>query len=337
MRYYHRWYDLFYYIRYRRYCYKLKRKKYKWDDYDITPIICASIKKGLHRSDCSYALMHYCATKRLVCEIPIKKMILWYEARPVDLAISLAIRDTGRDVKRIGYIGYTISSNMLGQSPTKCQVDNSVVPEIISTTGRYYERIIKRYAPHQKTIIAPAFRTKSRKIKTCYNNRVNTIFVALTYFPSINRDMIFILNDYFRRNAGCDIHVIVKMHPTFAGKQLREFYNDTLYFEPEYTTKDIYDCLKDADVAFTAATSASMDVILSGTYLICLCYKGQLHFTCIADEIGEDRYSIIFDIDDFDTAIDKAYDFNTTETRSKLDPKDFFVQVNKDNFEELFA
>jgi len=337
MREYLRWYDVFFYLKYRRYCGKLKKKDYYFGDYDISPIICASIDKELHRQGYSYALAHYKATKRLVESVQIRKMILWYEARPVDIAISLAIRDSGRDIKVVGYIGYPLAECMLGQIPLKSQVDNSVVPEVISVPGSVYEGVIKEFAPSQRTIISPAFRVNNQGIKKNKHDGF-VLFLVLTYFPLINRSMIQIVNSYCRNSAGSnDIRVLVKMHPTFAGKNIREFYSDELFFEPEYSDANIYDCLKDADLAFVAASSASMDAILSGTYLICLCEKGQLYYTSIAPGIGRDRYSIIFDYDDFEMAVNRAVEFNTSEVRSELDRERYFLSTNKENFRVLLA
>jgi hypothetical protein len=263
-------------------------------------------------------------------------MVLWYEARPVDIAISLAVRDSGKDVKRIGYIGYPLAECMFGQSPIKSQVANSVVPEIISVPGKVYEKVIKQYAPLQKTVIAPAFRTNNGLIKMHSHDGSKVFFLALSYYSDISREMIRVLNDYCKRLSEVRFRVRVKMHPTFAGKKIDEFYDEMLYFEPEYSDKNIYDCLEDADVAFTALSSSSMDVILSGTYLICMCRKGKFYYTSIAPGIDKDRYSIVFDDDDFERAMKKSNLSSESDDSCILNVEDYFVSASKQNFTELF-
>jgi hypothetical protein len=148
--------------------------------------------------------------------------------------------------------------------------------------------------------------------------------------------MIRIVNNYCRTSHRDGLRILVKMHPIYAGCKIGELYNDKLFFEPEYTQKNIYECLNDSCVAFTASSSSSMDAILNGTYLICLSHTGQLYYTCIAPGIDPDRFSIVFDEDDFAKAMKRAEDFNKSLSMRSLSPDDYFIPANKENFEPLF-
>lgn len=327
-----RWYDYFKYISYHIYCNRLMRKKFFLLGDDVSPIIKASI----HKSGMDYrTISTYIAMRRLASAIPIRKAIIWYEARPIDFAFSLALRDANVNINRVGYISYPLSEFMLGQSPTSGQVRNRVTPDVISVPGEAYKSVIIKFCLEQKVIIVPSFR-RDIKNEDCDKNRnINTLLVVMSYFRDESQKMLGMINEYCKRHE-TDINIHIKMHPVHAEKRVDYYIKDELYFTPKYVTGSIGECLKDASMAFTSASSSSMDIILSGTYLICLNRLNTLENTCIAPGVGKDRYSMVYDEDDFCEAMRRVDGYYNNPKKSDIDENDFFVPLNKETAEVLF-
>ena len=328
-----RWYDIMRYFSYHRYCCKLLRRRYDICGHDISPIIKNSIRRSKNNY---YAISVYCAMKRLATTISIRKAIIWYEARPIDIAVSMALREANVNTERVGYLGYGLSEFMLGQSPIVSQVSEHITPDVISVPGEAYAESIKAFVPEQEVIIAPAFRVK---IKEGVNKhkKVRTLLMLMSYFFDESKIMVEIVNEYIRSNPDINLKIQVKMHPVNASRGLELYTNQKLLFEPEYVWGDASDLLSCSDVAFSGKSSAVMDVICSGTYLICLCRLSQLNITHIPPGVGEDRYSLVFDESDFEKAMDEALVFDERSDKSEFNFKDYFVPANDESVKDLFA
>lgn len=326
-----KWYDSLFFIKYIIKCYFFSKKKYIFDGIDISPLIKESLMNfsGMLNTFCDYK-----SFDRLTRKIKINRLVIWYEARPMDNAMAMIYRRNNPEGKCIGYMGYPLSEYFLGQKITVEQQRQNACPNIMAVTGENYINEIIEFNPDVKVITAPCLRNRYYKVKRVPHDKF-TILVAVSYYVEDAQLMIGIINEYC--NIREDIDVRIKMHPSNIAYSIEDYYKKSLYFTPKYVSGKLLDCAIDADIVFTARSASSMEIICGGIPLICLCRPGELQETSIAKDVNTNLYSIIYNSEDFIKAVDNIKNNNKGVYRGveNINPEDFFVVPTHENVKKF--
>ena len=312
--------DIIIYAKYKRYLKKIARDTYIFNGINISPIIKESLLCSAKMYEVAYS---YSIARRFFESNHYKYVLLWYEGRPLDNAIALALNRASIESKDIGVIQYPLSDFTFCAMNTKGQIERNACPTTISVTGKSFIFQVKQIYNGRKAIILPYLRKRMRYIGRT-DEQSTKILVALPYFKKECQVILEILDKFFEKTTD-KIEIIIKMHPVFGEKDISIYTEKELSFIPKYVSGDICDCMKGVGIAISSNSSASMDIICAGIPLICVNLLGQIYDTWIPQDISKELYYSVYDIHDFEKAYYEIKYSDGWEREKKIDIQRYFV------------
>lgn len=322
--------DILVYAKYKRYLKKTARDTYIFNGINISPII----KESLLCSAKMYRVVYsYSIARRFFESNHYKYVLIWYEGRPTENAIALALNRASIESKDIGVIQYPISDFTFCAMNTKGQIERNACPTTISVTGESFIFQVKQIYNGRKAIILPYLRKRMRYIGRT-DEQSTKILVVLPYFKKECQVILEIL-DKFSEKTTDKIEIIIKMHPVFGEKDISIYTEKELSFTPKYVSGDICDCMKGVSIAISSNSSASMDIICAGIPLICVNLLGQIYDTWIPQDISKELYFTVYDIHDFEKAYHRIKYSDEWEREKKIDIQRYFVTPSVDMINDI--
>lgn len=310
-------FDYFFLIKYFAYSFQLSFKKYKYDNLDVTPLVRDSLLKGSFCMPALKGILNYRFIKHFKRKnFKVDNLISWYEGRPSDVMLHKAFREYYEGVNCVGYEGYPLSEFALSQYLSSEQLRQKSAPLKIGIPGTGYEKMAKQFSNKVECINVPILRNRyesSNKEKRLSNGKVR-LLVVLPYFIDCAGIMLRILNRYMQTKQD-DFQIIIKNHPINGTMKIEDYIKEKFNFTPTYVTGELRSCLYDIDVAYTSYSTASLEVISQGVFLINLCPQGKLRDTGIPDKIDERYYKMVYD----DLEVFETLDMVLQKKNEKID------------------
>lgn len=331
--------DFFEVLRYFLFCVQLSLRRYKYRDIDVTPLIKESLLRGCACAPSLKGVLNYQFIKRLSkSEIKIECLISWYEGRPSEIMMQKAFRKYYPKVKCVGYIGFPYFELSLGEYISKEQYKQKAAPLKMTVPGAIYEKQARQFCKELSLIRVPILRNSYVYAHKDVNVTVGSnkkILVVLPYFKEAAADILHILNKYIKLHSEADYHISVKNHPAFKGKTADYYLNENLCFSPQYVEGDLVECVQGIDCALLSCSTASLEILSQGVFLVNLCPRGKLRSTAIPDEIDEKLYKIVYNEEE----LFEALDFGMGEGRgftATLDMTEILEPINEETINRMW-
>lgn len=320
-------FDCIYLILYYTYCLMLSVHKYVYGELDVTPLIRESILKGSYCVPSLKGVLNDRFIKHLKkTGFKIENLISWYEGRPSEVMLQRAFRKYYPDSACVGYIGFPHSEYSLSEYISEEQYIQNIAPLKMTVPGAVYEVQAKQFCDKVDVIRVPILRNS-------YKNEMNQIpskrkiLVILPFFEEAAGKMLHIVNEYMRLKSE-NIDIAVKNHPVHRGKTVDYYLKEKLYFEPQYVEGDLTESLNGISLAYISLSTASLEVLSQGVFLVNLCPVGELRSTAIPDNMDEENYRIVYD----EKETFEAFAFGLWQRESKagkIDLVDLLEPINE--------
>lgn len=329
-------FDLFFLVRYSSYCLKRALDKYEYDGLDVSPLIRDSFIKGSY-CDCALeGVLDYRFVKHLRDSgFRVGNLISWYEGRPSDIMMQKAFRKYYPEARSVGYEGFPLLESSLSLYLSEEQVRQKSAPLKMAVPGAVYERQAKQFYERVDLIKVPILRNKYTNESSHVSlNQQKKILVVLPYFERAAENMLHIVNEYMRTGHGyCSI--IIKNHPVLIGKTIDYYLKEEIYFEPQYIEGTLIECMKDIDLAYISCSTAALEVISQGVFLVNLCSAGELINTGIPDSIDNKLYRLVYDERETFEAFDYCLQRRDKEV-NMLDVGELLEPINKETINRMW-
>ena len=329
-------FDLFFLLRYSVYCLRRSLDKYEYDGLDVTPLIKDSFIRGSY-CDCALeGILDYQFVKHLQNSgVEVDNLISWYEGRPSEIMLQKAFRKYYPLAHSVGYEGFPLLESSLSLYLSEEQVRQESAPLKMTVPGAVYERQAEQFYEKIDLIKVPILRNKyANKSSNASLNQKKKILIVLPYFEKVAENMIHIVNEYMKIRYDA-LDIIIKNHPVFTGKTIDYYSKETISFQPQYVEGNLVECMKDIDLAYISCSTAAMEVISQGAFLVNLCSAGELVNTGIPDSIDDELYRLVYD----EKETFEAFDYCLQREGRKinmLDVGELFEPINEETINRMW-
>ena len=244
-------------------------KKYKkLKNVDYSKLIAKEINQNHNLSSQILGLQNYSFFKNLfTSQIKIKKVINWFENQSLGKGWNLGSRTFYPEAISLGYQGYTFFPQYMCLSPSKSEHDSKVIPEVLLSIGKIYNKTREEFCKTIKIKNAPALNFqhvfKKKKIKFPKNNHV---LIILTGFLQDDISLIqwCIESNLHKKN----LKIYVKEHPILKIKTIKKYLS---FFPDNYiiTKKKFSDAVSSSKILIcSGVTSAILELIVQKRFII---------------------------------------------------------------------
>ncbi len=328
-------FDYFFVIEYFVYCLMLSTRKYEYGKLNVAPLIRESMLKGSYCVPSIKGILNNRFIKHFKkTNIRVENLISWYEGRPSEIMLQSAFRKAYPNSRSVGYIGYPYFELALSEYISEEQYNKKAAPLKMTVPGAIYEKQTKQFCDKVKLIRAPILRNRYKNVTKQASSK-KQILVILPYYEEFAGKMLHVINEYMRIRKG-NVDIIVKNHPIHKGKTVDWYIKEELYFVPQYVEGELIHCLHSCSLAYLSYSTASLEVLSQGVFLVNLCPAGKLRNTGIPDGIDRKRYRIVYD----EKETFEAFDFYLCQRikwSDELSVADLLEPINEDTIGELWA
>ena len=329
--------DYFELFKYLKYCIRMTKHRYMFQNMDVSELVYESLLAGSYVGPSLKGILNYHFIKRAKNKgMKIDNLISWYEGRPSDIMIHKAFREYYPESNCVGYEGLPLSEFALSQYLSREQLKKKSAPLKVAIPGKGYENAAKQFCREVECIRVPILRNRyenSRK-KNEISSEKKKLLVILPYFVDYAGSMLCTLNRYLQMRPD-SFEVIIKNHPVNIEKKIEDYTKEMFCFEPVYVKGELRTCLEDIDIAFISYSTASLEVICQGVYLINLCPLGQLRDTGIPDGIDDKLYKMVYDDKEVFEALDIFLQGKEEQVKS-VDLTEWLEPVNKETVSRMW-
>lgn len=314
-------------------CLKYSKKKYYFENDDVTEIVKYSLLKGSSCTPSVRGLLDYVVIKRIKdYGYNIENFISWYEGRPNDIIACKAFRQFYPQSQCVGYEGFAMSDNMLSLFISNEQFLQHSCPNCIAIGSYAYKKYATEYCDKIDVVMTPILRT-DLKFHTHSKNmfrKHTTILLVLSYFYDNSKRIIEMVNAVLHDKNDI-FQVFVKNHPVNFGKDVAYYTSEELCFEPHYVDGDLSECLQDIDVAITSKSTAVVEIMCQGVFLIEVFNLNEINITVAPVSEFENMYACVYDEFDLEAILEKKK-YMDTSTHEEFS----YVDRTKDNVMKLW-
>lgn len=330
--------DFFDILKYFFFCFCLSFRKYTYGDVDVTPLIKDSLLRGCSCAPSLKGILDYQFIRRLSkSDIRIECLISWYEGRPSEIMMQKAFRKFYPGDKCVGYIGIPHSELALSQYISEEQYKQEAAPLKMTVPGMIYEKQVKQFCKKVNLIRVPILRNSY----VCKNNKAfaiqnRKIIVILPFFEEYAQNMLHILNEYVKMHPEFSHNVMIKNHPVHIDKTVEYYLKEKLCFSPKYVSGELVECMKDVDLAYISYSSASLEVLSQGKFLVNLCPAGKLRNTAVPDDMDANLYRIVYNEEETFEAFDSILTGGTGKI-PEINVMDVLESVNTETVSRMWS
>lgn len=290
---------------YQKFCNALLKKRYYFNDDDISSLVYESLVIGITSTAAFKGILFYKILQHLKDKgAKIKNFIIWYEGRPSDVMCASAIREIYPESGCVGYEGKALDDMYLGLYISDYQYSSGNAPKRIAVPSEIYLKNSQQFCQNIDVVYVPVLRVDYIwRPHSVVVGSVKTILVLLTGFVDVNRTIIEWLDEYLL-GADEDYQIVIKNHPVFAGWGLEDYNVDSVHFNYSFVDGDLNDHLIGKSLVITSTTSSSMQVVYSGVPLIILSPPRELRSTMLPADGFNDLFSVVYEKEEYFEAID---------------------------------
>ena len=255
-----------FYIIFRRKKFIKKYKKLKNIDY--SKLVVKEINQNHNLSSQILGLQNYSFFKNLFnAQIKIKKVINWFENQSLGKGWNLGSRTFYPKAISLGYQGYTFFPQYMCLNPSKSEYDSKVVPDILLSIGKIYNKTRQEFCKYIKIKNAPALSFQhvfeKRKIK-CPKNSCVLIILSGFLQDDISLIQWCIESNLHKKN----LKVYVKEHPILKIKIIKKYLS---FFPNNYiiSKKNFLDSVSSSQYLIcSGVTSGILELIVQKRFII---------------------------------------------------------------------
>lgn len=252
----------------------LRRKslRFKFNNLYIGVLKLDRLFSHYNASECLYSdILHYRLVKRIVADgIKPDIYIDFYESMLPQKMFRLGIRKYCPNTKIVTYQHAPLFPNLLCMYMSEKELEYA--PDRYICSGQaMMDVMINKGFPKKKLILGPALRFDFlHKIKLCNNKTKNEYYhkTVLVVFPLEKK----LAEELIAKSLHClkglnKTRVILKVHPMMSKRDIIQFCKVNQWIVPEYfefSDKEIYSLLEDADCAMLMATTSILEFCVLG-------------------------------------------------------------------------
>lgn len=314
-------------------CFKWGKKRYFFEDLDVSEIIKSDLLQGITLLNSVNALLGYCAINSMKRKgINIKALVGWYEGQPSSSGIFMAYRRNYPNGRSTGYIGIPTDEKYISRYPSKEQVRQKVVPEAISVISNIYKNLPCKYAGNVKVKLCPSFRIN---ISNEFNENVEKQKIIFCTLPItiIESQNIISMLEAISQDLN-DFLIIIKNHPYNREWQLENYNVKSVSFNYVFSTDSFEKLVNRAMIVITSSPSTTgVETLLYGKKTIVIAVPGRITASCIPASISDALYRVVYGEKELKQAI-----FDLT-ARDQFNNKRVFdlVDLNELSVKELLS
>lgn len=318
-------------LQYPFFCFKWGRRKYSFENLDVSAIIKADLMQGLTSVNSLNSLLGYYAINNMKKKnINIKALVGWYEGQPSSIGIFMAYRRKYPNGKSTGYIGIPTDEKYISRYPSKEQVSQRVVPEAISVISDIYKNLPCKYADNVRVKLCPSFRINiSNRLKK--DDEEQKIIFCTLPITKIESQKIICMLEAASQSLGSFL-IIIKNHPYNREWKLEDYNIKKVSFNYEFSTDSFEKLVNRARIVITSSPSTTgAETLLYGRKAIVVAAPGRITASCIPNSISDSLYRVVYGEKELEQAIS---DLTIQDT---LNDKVFdLVELNETSVRELF-
>jgi hypothetical protein len=244
-----------------------------------------------------YALLNFRFAMRLK-EAGIRPLVIidWFENQAIDRGWNAGFRRFHPDSLTKGYQGFVVSPDYLCVFPTPQEKKSAVIPQRISTCGKAFIPMVRRYCPDIDVEVAPAFRFADvwKKERSPGRSETGRILVAL---PIIQKLAVSILDMV---SLACDslkaeIAIRIKPHPTTRLEKILYAMNQKLPERAEIVHGTFEACINESDLLISAGSSVCLETMARGIPILLVGSSSGMFFNNIPESARSDLFRICYD------------------------------------------
>lgn len=301
----------------------------KYGELNFTRIVNCDLIHGLRNLNTMIGMLNYYFMKNLLnANIPIKKLVGWYEGQPSSIGLFAAYQKiSGKEA--VGYIGFPLFDILLfSVSPSALQSKMKMSPAVVGIIGSYYSTTVSQFNKNQKYEILPAFRNTNLYSK--FNGEVEKkkeILVVLSYFKPSSVNLILMINQIFTKEMGYKL--IFKNHPTNSAFTLSDYGVEAGNYEYGFVNGNLMDHVLGKSLVLAADTSSGLEIMANGVPLILCEELNTITFRPMLKEVFDGICGIAYNVDELKTQIERLLE--------KKYNKEDFKQYRQYILEKMFT
>ena len=261
-----------------------------FDGMDVTALVKEALRNGAADENTMYGIVKGRALCRLLeqQELHIKCLVDWYEGQPSSNAMIRRFRAKYPDVSTVACSPFPYEENLLSLFPSERQIEKKVVPEYFSVMGQAWESQIYQFSNKVKCVTVPSFRHQevwADVIETSTERK--GLLVVLSLFEDCSAQLLAALGSAINGMDSASIGPIyIKNHPVHQAHHISDYgVEESLFqgWDVIYLFGDIHEALCDKKVVVLTKTTSTLEIMLSGAYVINFIPRGDLSMVSLPE------------------------------------------------------
>ena len=230
----------------------------------------------------------------------IDTFVDWFENQSTDRGVSLGMKDFFPGTNFVGYAGYVPPDTYIHLFPTASEQRNHLVPPVILVMGEW---IFQDYKRHNKNVRLDkgfpyrfsGIKTKSGTISKKDNKRKR----ILTLLPMDELEVISLLDmcQYLvKKTSEMNVEILARPHPGHGPTVSRMLKERSI--EEAKKEDELLELINNSEVILTGGSSAALEAIILGRYVILVPDKNGIIHNSIPSKISKDRWTEVYSKDD---------------------------------------
>ncbi|MCK4830474.1 hypothetical protein KA005_82920, partial [bacterium] len=263
---------------------------------DISRLVREEMR-SFRRSGSSYVpLLNYRFAKRLrKANIKLRIVVDWFENQNIDRGWNAGFRRYYPETLTRGYQGFVVTPHYLCMYPTEEEKKNVVIPHEIMVIGKGLVRSARKFCPHLKVLVAPAFRFQQVWQERKYFP-ASSEYAILVALPIMVSDAVHILTMLAHGKASLNknIRLWIKPHPTMPLAVIKKNFGAGWPEEFEFVSGDFNDCVEKSNLLISSASSVCLETLAKGIPVIVVGNRHGLTHNPIPETITEDIWRLCY-------------------------------------------
>ena len=222
-------------------------------------------------------ILQYVAFRKCLKEIKQEGITIIYpfENQPWDKMLCLAAKESGKNIKLVGYQHSTVPLTLLNYFLGAGESSIMPLPHIIVTNGEYNLNLLKNAGYGETELVnGGALRYgyihKIDKDSLRKDEASRTVLVAMAYSRNLTEELLRSLFDAFEDLTGEGITIVVKLHPEVPLESLRtQLPSWPAHFRQ--TDRPISDILEEVDLVVYSSSTVGLEALLNGVPAVRYC------------------------------------------------------------------
>ena len=197
------------------------QKRILFFDYDITGIFINELHRT-HNGLTLTTVLHYFATKRLLCVAPAETFTLTYEGNPWERMCIKALRDVSRRTKVIGYAHTVVPPAAAGMFSSEYEQQHMPQPDRVLTIGAVTKELLERYGAYKEGSVQTSCALRLEYLRGLHpfpREKRKRILVALEGVTSVYQLARYVLRELWDAK---EYEVRFRSHPVLSLRDLEK-------------------------------------------------------------------------------------------------------------------